>query len=278
MTRTSRLAVAFGFALAGCAQLGVVSDGTSVSVGRTNGGTMIDPARMPEAGDGFWTPPTWRERGARFGVDELIDLVAAAGRKVSAQYPGTRIGVGDLSRWNGGGAEHHRSHQSGRDVDLILFATTADGTPVESDTMHVFADDGHSRDGQVILDVPRTWAVIRALVTSTQAEVQRIFLYEPLTLLVLDHAREIGEPALIVERARAVLRQPGDSARHDDHMHVRIFCPAGDVPYGCVDAGDLDVQSAKAPRRLAALTDEERAVLAAPMPAMLALVGWSALR
>jgi penicillin-insensitive murein DD-endopeptidase len=273
-----RAAVAAAVALAGCAQLGVVSDGTSVSVGKTNGGTIVDPARLPDEGDGFWTPPTWKQRGARYGVDELVDLIAGVGRRISAQYPGSRVAVADLSRGRGGGAEHHRSHQSGRDVDLVLFYTAPDGTPVVNDTMHVFGDDGRGRGANVVLDVPRSWAVIRALVTSTEAEVQRIFFYEPHSLRVLDYAREIGEPDLIVERARAVLRQPSDSARHDDHMHVRIFCPVTDISYGCVDSGDLDIQSGKAPPRLAALNAEQRAVLQSPMPAMLALVGWAALR
>jgi penicillin-insensitive murein endopeptidase len=261
-----------------CAQLGVVSDGTSVSVGRTNSGTMIDPARIPDEGDGFWAPPTWKQRGARYGVDELVDLIASVGRKVSAQFPGSRVGVGDLSRGRGGGAEFHRSHQSGRDVDLVLFYTDLAGKPVVNDTMHVFGPDGVGVGAPVKLDVDRTWAVIRGLVTSPEAEVQRIFFYEPLALLVLDHARAIGEPELIVERARAVLRQPGDSAKHDDHMHVRIFCPADDLAYGCIDAGDLGVQGQKAPPRFAELSPEQREVLASPMPAMLALVGWAALR
>jgi penicillin-insensitive murein DD-endopeptidase len=273
-------AVAAAAVLAGsCAQLGVVSDGTSVSVGRTNGGTMLDPARVPDEGDGFWAPPTWRERGARYGVDELVDLIAAVGRKVSAQYPGSRVAIGDLSRLRGGGAEHHRSHQSGRDADFVLFYTDLAGKPLLNDTMYEFGDDGVAIGHTGIkLDIDRSWAVIRALITSPEAEVQRIFFYEPLALMVLDHARAIGEPELILERARAVLRQPGDSAKHDDHMHVRIFCPADDIAYGCVDAGDLGVQGQKAPPRFAELSPDQRAILTEPMPAMLALVGWAALR
>jgi penicillin-insensitive murein endopeptidase len=272
-------AVALVCAVAGCAHLGVVSDGTSVSVGRTNRGGIVHPARLPDTGDGYWTPTTWRVRGVRYGVDELIDLIAAVGRKVGIQYPKSRLAVGDLSPPGGGAAQHHRSHQSGRDVDLLLFYTRLDGTPVPTDTMHVFGGPhGAATDAAVALDVPRTWAVIRALVTSTEAEVQRIFLYEPLALILLDHARAIGEPELIVDRARSVLRQPSDSAPHNDHMHVRIFCPAGDLGYGCINAVDSTVGQDKPPPRLAALTPAQRRTLLSPMPAMLALVGWSALR
>lgn len=263
----------------GCAQLGVVSDGTSVSIGRTNGGTIVDPARLPDDGDGFWAPPTWRKRGARYAVDEMVDLIAAVGRKVSAQYPGSRVAIGDLSRLRGGGSEHHRSHQSGRDADFVLFYTDLDGTPEVNDTMYRYGADGVAlTNKQVKLDVPRSWAVVRALITSPEADIQYIFFYEPLTQMVLDYARSIGEPDLVIERARALLHQPGDSLKHDDHMHVRIFCPANDLAYGCQDAGNLAMQSAKQPPRFAELSPEQRAILTEPMPAMLALVGWSALR
>jgi penicillin-insensitive murein endopeptidase len=263
--------------LGGCAQLGLVGDGTSVSVGWTSDGRTVDPARLPDAGEGFWTPPTWKLRGARYGADELVDLIAAVGRRVASRDPRARLAVADLSTERGGDAAHHRSHESGRDVDLVLFYTDLAGRPVANDTMYVLDAEGRGVGAPVKLDVARSWAVIRALVTAREAEVQRIFFYEPLIQLVLDHARAVGEPELLVQRARDLLRQPSDSAPHHDHMHVRIFCPAADVAYGCVDTGVLDVQG-KEPPRLAALTAEQRAVLTAPMPAMLALVGWAALR
>ena len=261
----------------GCAQLGLIGDGTSVSVGWTSDGRTVDPARLPDAGEGFWTPPTWKLRGARYGADELVDLIAAVGRTIAARDPKARLAVADLSSARGGDVDHHASHESGRDVDLLLFYTDAAGRPVTNDTMIALGAEGMSPSGAVKLDVARSWAVIRAFVTAREAEVQRIFFSEPLIQLVLDHARATGEPDAIVQRARDVLRQPSDSAPHDDHMHVRIFCPAADIAYGCVDTGVMDVQG-KEPPRLAALTAEQRAALTEPMPAMLALVGWAALR
>jgi penicillin-insensitive murein endopeptidase len=261
----------------GCAQLGMIGDGTSVSVGWTSDGRTVDPARLPDAGDGFWTPPTWRLRGARYGADELVDLIAAVGRRLAARDPRARLAVADLSSRRGGDVDHHASHESGRDVDLLLFYTDLAGRPIASDTMIVLDPAGFGIGAAVKLDVARSWAVIRALVTAREAEVQRIFFSEPLIQLVLDHARATGESDAVVQRARDLLRQPSDSAPHDDHMHVRIFCPAADIAYGCVDTGVVDVQG-KEPPRLAALTAEQRAALSAPMPAMLALVGWAALR
>jgi penicillin-insensitive murein endopeptidase len=268
---------ALGMSAAACTHLGVVGDNTSVSIGRTNQGLVLDPVRMPDDGDGFWSPPIWKTRGNRWGTDELVDLVVGAGRRVAAVYPGARLGVGDLSPIGGRSSAGHKSHQSGRDVDLVLYQTDLAGKPIASDTMRRFADDGTARDGAAKFDVARNWVLVRALVTAPEAEVQRIFLYEPLALMLLDHARAIGEPDAILAVARDALKQPGDSAPHDDHMHVRIYCSAADVAYGCTDAGDLDDQD-KPPPAMAALDPAMRRWLAMPMPAMLALVGWSMLR
>ena len=36
-------------------------------------------------------------------------------------------------------------------------------------------------------------------------------------------------------------KQPGDSAPHNDHLHVRIYCPIEDRQFGCVDRGRLEL-------------------------------------
>jgi hypothetical protein len=37
------------------------------------------------------------------------------------------------------------------------------------------------------------------------------------------------------------LKQPGDSAPHNDHMHVRVYCAETDRQFGCQDLGPLDM-------------------------------------
>jgi penicillin-insensitive murein endopeptidase len=71
--------------------------------------------------------------------------------------------------------------------------------------------------------------------------VQWIFMYEPIAHRLIEHAEQIGEPEAIIARARRTLRQPGDSARHDDHLHVRVYCSAADRAYGCVDIGPMEL-------------------------------------
>ena len=87
------------------------------------------------------------------------------------------------------------------------------------------------------LDVPRNWALVRALLEDPYAEVQYLFCHERIRQQLLAHARAIGEDEGLVAKAEALLRQPSDSALHDDHLHLRIHCASDDRAYGCVDRG-----------------------------------------
>ena len=241
--RTSVAALAlFAFA-AGCAELGVVSDGTSISVGRTNHGYLLAGVRLPDNGEGFTTREVWARRGNRYGTDEMVDLITGVARRMHARFPDVRLVVADLSE-NGGGAarQWHASHQSGRDADLLYYMRDASGQPFEPDAMHKFNRHGVARDGSGLrIDVPRMWLMVKELVNAPEANVQYIFMYEPIAEMLLDHARKIGEPADVILRARMALLQPGDSAPHNDHFHVRIYCSDADLAYGCVNAGRMQL-------------------------------------
>ena len=229
--------------LAGCAELGVVGDGTSISVGRPSRGRIIDGVRLPDRGEGFFTREVWATRGKRYGTEELIDLLVAVSRRMGQVPGGTRLVVADLSGKGGGPAyAWHRSHQSGRDVDLLYYVRDAKGKPMEADSMRVFNASGVARDGSgITIDIPRTWLLAKELLTAPEAPVQWIFTYAPIAARLIAHAESIQEPAPIIERARKALQQPGDSARHDDHMHVRVYCSREDRAYGCVDIGPMDL-------------------------------------
>jgi penicillin-insensitive murein DD-endopeptidase len=267
----------------GCASLGVVDDGTSVSWGKANRGGIANPARLPDDGDAYRVPARWSERGLRYGTDELVDLVIQVSRRIAMTWPDARMTVADLSPERGGRSRWHRSHQSGRDVDLVFFATDLAGRPVELEQMRRFGGDGVSIDDaelaepRVVFDVPRNWSMVRAVVEHPGAAVQHVFVYEPLAQLMLDHARTIGEPESVVERARQLLKQPGDTAPHDDHLHVRILCSPADRAYGCRDYGTYVPPTKKLPKAglvaWGAWPSPIQQLVFSPMPAMLALVG-----
>ncbi len=235
------VAALVGSLVCGCVELGLIEDGTSISMGKPSGGYLVAGRRLPNQGEGFTTKEIWRTRGVRYGTDELIDLLTAVGRQL-ARTPGERLVVADLSTRNGGEARRwHRSHQSGRDVDLVYFMRDAQGKPMEADVMRVFDENGLARDGTgITIDIPRTWELVRSLLTSREAIVQRLFMFEPFAVKLLEHAVAKGEPDVLIARARLVMKQPSDSARHDDHIHVRVYCSDRDRGYGCVDIGPME--------------------------------------
>ncbi len=232
--------------LTGCIELGVVTDGTSISVGKTSGGYLVDGKRLPDKGEGFMTREVWLARDNRFGTDEMIELVTCVSRRLVPVMRGAKLVIGDMSSRHGGNGlantAFHRSHQSGRDTDFVYPMRDADGKPIEADAMHTFDGRGRSHDqSNLSLDVPRTWLLVKELVSAPEATVQFIFMYEPIAQLVFEHATAIGEPPQVIAKARRALRQPGDSARHDDHMHVRIYCSNSDREFGCVDFGPMEL-------------------------------------
>jgi penicillin-insensitive murein endopeptidase len=208
-------------------------------------------------GDGYVIPPRWRARGSCFGTEELVLALVRAARAVSREAPGAQLGVADLSPRGGGPTLHHRSHENGRDVDLIYYAVDAAGRPLRpADAMIPYGDDGASRpypaaaiaDGPPAggweptprrFDVARNWVLVRALISDPQVEVQWIFMAEMLRAQLLAYAVDQGEPAELLERAAWVLHRPTDSQPHDDHMHVRVYCDAADRSFGCIDHGPV---------------------------------------
>jgi penicillin-insensitive murein endopeptidase len=239
------------FAIAGCAELGGVGDGTSVSVGKPSNGRLVAGARLPDRGEGYTTSELWLARGARYGTDELVDLVVGVARRMQMHAAGTRLVVADLSGQRGG-EEHafHRSHQSGRDADLVFYQRDAAGKAFEPETMRPFDARGVAVDGSgITIDIPRTWQLVAELLDAPEATVQWIFVYDPIAKRLIDHAEQHGASEELVARARKALRQPGDSARHDDHMHVRIYCSEADKTLGCVDIGPMELLAERQAKR-----------------------------
>jgi penicillin-insensitive murein DD-endopeptidase len=236
-------ALAFLAAGAGCAELGVVTDGSSISYGKPNRGRLIDGAKLPDQGPGFVTPKTWRERGNRYGTHELVALIKNVGKRMRGKARDARLVVADLSGNHGGeNRAFHRSHQSGRDVDLIYYVRDAEGKALEPDVMHVFTAQLTAKDGSgITVDVPRTWALVRELLTAQEAYVQYIFMYRPIAEKLIEYATTHKESEVLLARAARALKQPGDSAPHNDHMHVRLYCAAADRQFGCQDIGPLEL-------------------------------------
>ncbi len=180
-----------------------------LSIGTPDAGLLVNPLPMPPAA-------LWRVRhpAAGFGTEETIAFLSAAIESVEAQHPGSPpLVIGDMSRADGGRLSRHRSHQAGRDVDLGFYYRRG-----EVDEFQLV------RKGD--LDLPRSWALVRALLTET--DVERIFMDRSLMRVLYDEALQEGEDAGWLDD---VFGRLGGShkgiiqheRRHKNHMHVRFF-------------------------------------------------------
>jgi penicillin-insensitive murein endopeptidase len=238
-------------ALSGC--LGVfANNGSSASVGSHSKGALLHAVAIPFAGAGYEVHPDWRPRNHRYATSAVVYWLTGVFREVDREIPGSTAYLGDLSGRNGGDAAMHRSHASGRDIDIFYFARDAAGLPVHGlPAMLHFASDGHAigwssgKVGRSIkerlpdahFDAQRNWTLVRAMLENPVSEVQWIFIHRDLAGLLIAEAEREGTAPAMIERALALLHQPTDSQPHDDHMHVRVFCDPTDRAFGCSDKG-----------------------------------------
>lgn len=182
----------------------------SMSLGSPNAGALLNgvqakpgPFFEPVSPSGAW------------GTQETLDFLAAALSKVHEQFPDTPpLALGDISGKSGGVSHPHLSHQSGRDVDIAYFYNNGAGW--------------YARGTAQNLDLPRTWAFVRALITET--DVDLILIDRSIQVLLEDYARAHGEDAGWLSglfhgkdgSLRPIIRHaPG----HATHIHVRFFNP-----------------------------------------------------
>ncbi len=210
----------------------------SISVGDTSYGYLVG-ARHIDEGAALGILPRQRARNLGYGTDQIVQLLEDAARRFQGRTK-TRFWIGNIARRSGGDIPYSVSHNSGRDADVALAYTDAKGAAADPpDLLSVDAyGTTRDKDHKYRFDAPRTWQIIKALLESDRAQIEFLFLARGLTERVLKHAQEKKEPAELIERASAVLLQPG-GAPHDDHLHVRVYCSERDVEGGCLNSGPL---------------------------------------
>jgi hypothetical protein len=157
----------------------------------------------------------------------VVDHTRAAIEHVLRKHPNVhRLAVGDLSAKRGGRIPGHRSHQSGRDIDLGLYFERAPaGYPHE----FVPAEKG-------TLDLAATWALVEALYVASKRPggPEKIFLDYGLQELLYAYARKQGTGETVLQKifqvpngrwAKSLVQH---EPFHDDHIHVRYGCPPKD--------------------------------------------------
>jgi penicillin-insensitive murein endopeptidase len=210
-----------------------LAPGIQGSVGVPHDGVLTHGVSLPQRGAGY---ERLRSDAIRFGNPRLVAAIERAAAVVAEARPGGTLVVGDLSAKLGGEIPNHRSHRTGRDADLLLYALTSQGVAADSPGFVRFGRDGLAKadDRHVRLDVERNWLLVKALASDADATVEWLFVAHWVETQLIEYALARGESDAVVARAAMLLRQPGDSFPHDDHLHLRIGCRAGEEVAGCL--------------------------------------------
>ncbi|MFO0715127.1 MAG: penicillin-insensitive murein endopeptidase [Sandaracinus sp.] len=280
MSRARRSVIAPGVAalatllLGGCLALRPVALGDrSLSVAGTSSGWLHRGARLADRGPHFERArPGEPTRG---GVPRLVSALERASSDVEHAFPGGMpLRIGDLASPTGGRHSRHRSHRSGRDVDILYYLMSPTGVPVEPRGRVAFSRFGVAPDPEtgeiVVFDDARNWQLVRSLLTDPSLEVQWIFCSRGVKSRLLRHALATEPDRALLARAAYVLAQPANAAPHDDHFHVRVLCTREETALGCRDVAPIWpwLRAARDPDEAADPYDDRHLLelLAAPPP------------
>jgi penicillin-insensitive murein endopeptidase len=162
--------------------------------------------------------PRWDigSRAITFGTSETMEAIQTVVGKVFELFPDSPpILIGDISDEDGGRLKRHESHQGGRDVDFGFYFKSG-----KADTF-VTATAAN-------LDLPRNWALVRAMITCT--DVQTILLDTRIQRVLYKYALSISEDKDWLDRVFGFARGYRDAIikhvkGHKNHYHVRFFNP-----------------------------------------------------
>jgi penicillin-insensitive murein endopeptidase len=186
----------------------------SMSLGLPNRGMLINPVEFPES-------PFWKRADPThsWGTRESVEFVEYGIKRVNEQFPDSPVlYVGDFSAHGGGRLRPHKSHQSGRDVDIGYYYT---GEAV-----------WYRRADARNLDRARTWALLKALITHTPVEY--VFMDRGIQPLLKEYALAQGEDPEWLSRVFGGTSKAGDPivrhrAGHATHFHVRFENPTAEL-------------------------------------------------
>ncbi len=192
-------------------------DGKSVSWGAANGGRLYNGVAI-ESGPGVRV----RTPSRSYGTQRTVNLLEAAGADVKARWPDSPdMFVGNLSAKHGGRIKPHKSHQSGRDVDIAFYHRgNVEMTEFRNMTAETF-------------DAVKNWHVYKTLIDS--GEIEYIFVDYKLQQPLYEYAISLGYTA---EELEPILQYPhGPNVRtglirhargHLNHAHIRFKCGPDD--------------------------------------------------
>ena len=183
----------------------------SLSIGAPGSAILLNAVALPPG-------PRWEIAASAevWGTSETMAAIETAIDMVHELFPlAPPIVIGDISDPDGGRLKRHESHQGGRDVDLGFYFR---------DRQEMWFTPGTAAN----LDLPRNWALVRALVTCT--DVETILLDTRVQRVLYKYALSISEDKDWLDRvfqysrgstSAVVKHVPG----HRNHYHVRFYNP-----------------------------------------------------
>jgi hypothetical protein len=194
------------------------------SIGRPWKGQLRSATRLGY-GDGYVLRRPDRTYGTWTSVEYVTQALAELRRKFPRLHP---IAIGDLSLQFGGPISEHKSHQSGRDVDIgLCFHRRPEGYPdrfviATEDTLHAAA----------------TWAMISAFADTAELDggVDMMFLDFAVQGMVYRWALAEGLDRNRLDRVFQYPHGRGAAVglvrhepHHADHLHIRFRCSAAET-------------------------------------------------
>ena len=183
----------------------------SLSIGTPSSAILINPVRLPE-------DPRWEATGQsqNWATAETVEAIRKVMAKVHEVFPDAPpIMIGDISVFDGGRLKRHASHQAGRDVDVGFY--------YKNGKLPYFA-----AGSSATLDLPRNWALLRAIITCT--DVETVFLDTSIQRLLYGYAKSIGEDKAWLDSVFQFVRGSSQAVicyarNHRNHYHVRFYNP-----------------------------------------------------
>ena len=191
------------------AQIRVPAGG--VSIGRPSRGRLVRGVELPDRPELYTRRKPDESWGSSHAITQLMAAIVRFRHDTGFRRS---IVIGGISRARGGRFRPHKSHQSGRDIDIRMPLTAA-----AEGKKHVTAND---------IDWKATWQLMHAFIAA--GETEYIFLDYGLQKRIYKAARESG---VSKEQLAAWIQWPLKNPKHQVvrhvtghkvHFHVRVRC------------------------------------------------------
>jgi LysM repeat protein/murein endopeptidase len=183
----------------------------SLSVGHPHAGYLFNAVQMPAGRQWLLSVPD-----QAWGTEETIAALIHCIHRVNERFPNSPPAIiGSISAQHGGALPPHKSHRTGRDADVHFYLTQRGPRWYEPAT----AEN---------LDRPRTWALLRAIVTET--DVEYVLIDRSVQALLEEYALGVeSDRAWVADLFHGSAKHPNPLVKHipghTGHMHIRFFNP-----------------------------------------------------